>query len=31
VRHLVGGKERAHTLSPHARVQDGRVAYPALL
>jgi uncharacterized protein (DUF488 family) len=31
VRHLVGGKERPHTLSPHARVQDGRVAYPALL
>jgi uncharacterized protein (DUF488 family) len=31
VRHLIGGKERLHTLSPHARVQDGRVAYPALL
>ena len=31
VRHLVGGKERLHTLSPHARMQDGRVAYPALL
>jgi uncharacterized protein (DUF488 family) len=31
VRHLVGGKERPHALSPHARVQDGRVAYPALL
>jgi uncharacterized protein (DUF488 family) len=31
VRHLVSGKERPHTLSPHARVRDGRVAYPALL
>jgi uncharacterized protein (DUF488 family) len=31
VLHLVGGKERPHALSPHARVQDGRVAYPALL
>jgi len=31
VLHLVGGKERRHTLSPHARVQDGRVAYPAML
>jgi uncharacterized protein (DUF488 family) len=31
VRHLVGGKERPHTLSPHARVQGGRVTYPALL
>jgi len=31
VRHLVGGRERQHTLSPHAQVQDGRVAYPALL
>jgi Domain of unknown function DUF488 len=31
VRHLVGGKERLHTLSPYARVQDGRVAYPAML
>ena len=31
VLHLVGGKQRPHTLSPYARVQDGRVAYPALL
>jgi len=31
VRHVVGGKERLHTLAPYARVQDGRVAYPALL
>ena len=31
VLHLVGGKQRPHTLSPHARVQEGRVAYPALL
>jgi uncharacterized protein (DUF488 family) len=31
VRHLVGSKERLHTLSPYARLQDGRVAYPALL
>ena len=29
--HLVGGRERPHTLSLHARVQDGRVTYPALL
>jgi uncharacterized protein (DUF488 family) len=31
VRHIIGGKERPHTLSPHARVEDGRVTYPALL
>ena len=31
VRHIVGSKQRKHALSPHARVQDGRVAYPALL
>lgn len=31
VRHIVGGKERVHTLAPYAHVQDGRVAYPALL
>ena len=31
VRHLVGRKERLHTLSPYAQVQDGRVAYPAML
>jgi uncharacterized protein (DUF488 family) len=31
VRHIIGSKEREHTLSPHARVQDGRVAYPSLL
>ena len=31
VRHIVGGKERLHRLAPYARVQDGRVAYPALL
>jgi uncharacterized protein (DUF488 family) len=31
VRHIVSGKERAHTLSPHARVETGRVSYPALL
>lgn len=31
VRHLVAGKERPHTLAPYARVQDGRVAYPAML
>ena len=31
VRHLVSGKERLHTLAPYARVQEGRVAYPALM
>jgi uncharacterized protein (DUF488 family) len=31
VLHLIGTKQRPHTLSPHARVQDGRVAYPSLL
>jgi uncharacterized protein (DUF488 family) len=31
VRHIVGGKERPATMAPYARVQDGRVAYPALL
>ena len=31
VRHIIGPKQREHTISPHARVQDGRVAYPALL
>jgi uncharacterized protein (DUF488 family) len=31
VMHLVGGRERPHTLSPHARVHDARVAYPSLL
>jgi uncharacterized protein (DUF488 family) len=31
VLHLVGGRERQHELSPHARVQEGRVTYPALL
>jgi uncharacterized protein (DUF488 family) len=31
VRHIIGSKERLHTLSPHALVQDGRVAYPSLL
>jgi uncharacterized protein (DUF488 family) len=31
VSHLIGATQRRHTLSPHARVQDGRVAYPALL
>jgi uncharacterized protein (DUF488 family) len=31
VLHLLGGKSRPHTLSPVARVQDGRVTYPGLL
>lgn len=31
VGHLYGGKEHRATISPHARVQDGSVAYPALL
>ena len=31
VRHIVGGKERLAKMAPYARVQDGRVAYPALL
>jgi uncharacterized protein (DUF488 family) len=31
VRHIVGGKERLARMAPYARVQDGRVAYPALL
>lgn len=29
--HLVGNKERRHTLSPYARAEEGRVAYPAML
>jgi uncharacterized protein (DUF488 family) len=29
--HLVGGKQREHTLTPSARVEDGRVTYQALL
>lgn len=28
---LVGGKEHEHALSPSARVEDGRVTYPAML
>jgi uncharacterized protein (DUF488 family) len=31
VRHIIGGKERIATMAPYARVQDGRVAYPAML
>ncbi|HLF71603.1 MAG TPA: DUF488 domain-containing protein [Dehalococcoidia bacterium] len=29
--HLIGGKPREHALTPSARVEDGRVSYPALL
>jgi uncharacterized protein (DUF488 family) len=29
--HLIGTTQRTHTLSPFARVEDGRVTYPALL
>jgi uncharacterized protein (DUF488 family) len=29
--HLLPGSQRPHTLSPHARVEGGRVSYPALL
>jgi uncharacterized protein (DUF488 family) len=31
VTHLIGTTQRPHTLTPAARIQDGRVAYPALL
>ena len=31
VRHIIGNKEREHTVSPHARVEAGRVTYPAML
>ncbi len=32
VEHLIGASEpRPHTLSPHARIEAGRVTYPALL
>jgi uncharacterized protein (DUF488 family) len=31
VRHLLGGQERQHTLTAAARMEDGRVTYPALL
>ncbi|MPZ48352.1 MAG: DUF488 family protein [Dehalococcoidia bacterium] len=31
VRHLLQGAQRPHQLSPHARIVDGRVVYPALL
>jgi len=31
VEHLIGGSRRRHALSPMARVEDGRVTYPALL
>lgn len=31
VTHLIGAARRTHTFTPAARVQDGRVAYPALL
>ena len=31
VTHLIGGEQRAHTLTAAARVEDGRVVYPALL
>ena len=31
VEHLVGGGSRGHELSPHARVEAGRVSYPGLL
>jgi uncharacterized protein (DUF488 family) len=31
VRHLLGGQERQHTLTAAARIEDGRVTYPALL
>ena len=29
--HVIPGSERPHELSPHARVEDGSVRYPALL
>ena len=31
VTHLIGTTRRPHTLTPAARIRDGRVAYPALL
>lgn len=31
VEHLVGSKTRTHSLTPLARVDDGRVTYPAML
>jgi uncharacterized protein (DUF488 family) len=31
VTHLIGGEQRSHTLTPAARVEDGRVGYPSLL
>jgi len=31
VEHLLGGSRRRHALSPLARVENGRVSYPALL
>ena len=31
VLHIIGTKQRPHALRPYARVQNGRVAYPALL
>ena len=31
VEHLIGGSRRRHALSLMARVEDGRVTYPALL
>ena len=31
VRHIIGGKERRHTLSAHARIAGEAVTYPALL
>jgi uncharacterized protein (DUF488 family) len=31
VQHLIGGRQRDHTVSASARVEGGRVTYPALL
>jgi uncharacterized protein (DUF488 family) len=31
VLHILGGQQKAHTLSPMARILDGNVSYPALL
>jgi uncharacterized protein (DUF488 family) len=31
VTHLIGSEQRAHTLTAAARVEDGRIIYPALL
>ena len=31
VSHLIGARQQEHAVSPHARVEDGKVTYPALL